>query len=85
MTNKPSTNVLAIRTSKSGYSKAAIAVELGVYKSNVYRKLRRNSDKQKYHPVHAQEYTNDRKIRKRSPRKFTKKIKVIIEEKLKLY
>ena len=70
---------------KVGYSKAAIALELGVHKSSIYRELKRNSDKQKYHPLHAQEYTNDRKIHKRAPRKLTKGMKKIIDAKLKLY
>lgn len=52
-------------------SKIAIAAEIGVNRSTVYRELNRNSCKRSYQADKAQTYTNERKERFSHNRRFT--------------
>lgn len=70
---------------KTGLTKTVIANQLGVDRSSIYREIKRNTDKGKYNPVFAQEFTNDRKLFKTKAPTFTKKMKAIVNEKLALY
>ena len=70
---------------KAGLSKSAIADQLGVHRSSIYREIKRNSYKGKYTPSFAQEFTDDRKRHTRGDRTFTHKMKLLVREKLKLY
>jgi len=69
---------------KEGLSKKKIAEDLKVHRSTIYREMERNKDKwNKYHAAKADEKTQIRKERYRRYRKFTEKMKAIIDEKLK--
>lgn len=67
-----------------GKSKPFIALTLGVYKTTIYRELKRNSTKRgNYNPDFAQELYSERKERFSSNRKFTDSIKSYLTHQIK--
>ena len=67
---------------KAGYSKSAIAKELGVHKCSIGRELKRNSDKRSYNGQRAQIYANERKSDKPKKGVFTSTMQSYIRDKL---
>ena len=61
-------------------SKTAIAAEIGVDRSTVYRELNRNSNKRSYQAEKAQTYANERKERFSHNRRFTDSVQKIVVE-----
>ena len=59
-------------------SKIAIAAEIGVDKSTIYRELNRNSSKRSYQADKAQRYANERKERFSLNRVFTDSVQRIV-------
>ena len=61
-------------------SKTAIASEIGVDRSTIYRELNRNISKRSYQAEKAQTYANERKERFCHNRRFTDSVKMIVVE-----
>ncbi len=59
-------------------SKTAIAAEIGVDRSTIYRELNRNSNKRSYQADKAQMYANERKEHFRFNRRFTDSVQRVI-------